>query len=202
LILGDAVFRTEPDDFDSPALSFDGVDDYVDIPDSFGTFSEIYIEAMVKFNAVDKVQTIVCFFKDNRLRVGLQEDGKIKWSGGDKDGSWDRTIGSVLSVGVWYKVGWKWDGENVTIYIDDQEDATGTQDGMDTRDESNSIGFYAPTSDRYFDGELAYVKVWQDSNQNNILFDYPINEGTGTTLTDSAGTNDGTIIGATWQEVE
>jgi len=51
----------------------------------------------------------------------------------------------------------------------------------------------------YFDGMFDYIEFYENGN---LVNEYKINEGSGTTLTDSAGSNDGTIIGATWQEVD
>ena len=54
------------------------------------------------------------------------------------------------------------------------------------------------TPQDYFNGEIYDLKFFD--NQDNLTNHWDFSDGQGTTLTDKAGNNDGTIIGATWDK--
>jgi hypothetical protein len=57
------------------------------------------------------------------------------------------------------------------------------------------IGGNDPDNDRHFNGNIRFVSF---TLNNNLFAEYNFSEGTGNTLTDSVGNNNGTINGATW----
>lgn len=122
---------------------------------------------------------------------------------------------SLLNDGAWHWVAGTYDGSTAKLYVDGALKATNSFSA--TFSSTNLvIGRYeGATSDfYYFDGLISEVRIWNvartqteiQDNMNTTLSGtetglvayYKLDEGTGTTLTDYAGNNDGTIYGATW----
>lgn len=110
------------------------------------------------------------------------------------------TVSNPITDNSWHRVEVKMDITNGTLklYIDDIfiEEKTGITFDMDT-DNPWRIGNNLINT-RWFVGDIAYAAIVQD---DVLLAEYKFNE-TGTTLKDYAGSNDGTIYGATWHDTE
>ena len=119
----------------------------------------------------------------------------------------------AISTGTWSHLAFTSDGTNLSIYINGalaRTVATGISAATTTAD--LKLGFNQLWS-TYFDGQIDEVRIYDVTlSQSQIQADkdtavgldqYPVaaysfDEGTGTTLTDSARSHNGTISGATW----
>jgi len=199
------------------ALSFDGVNDYV----------------QVNLNEPETEVTHELWFKTTNPNVGL-------FSIMSADGGYDRAIylyqgnlytrlwsnevigstGINLADGNWHHVahtfGTSIGGEK--LYIDGQLVASGTKAQSDfTWQDKILIGYSIDAPVDFFQGQIDEVRIWNktrtqaeiqaDMNhqltgtESGLIGYWQFNEGTGNTVTDLAGNdNNGTIYGATWTE--
>jgi hypothetical protein len=112
-----------------------------------------------------------------------------------------------LSTNVWYHVAATYDGSNMRIYINGIEDASKEQSGEFTANTTFYIS-QSGADNRNFDGLIDEVRVWSTArSQTNIrqgmyrenpiedimVLYFKFNEISGTTLTDSKGSNNGTL---------
>jgi len=134
-----------------------------------------------------------------------------------------RLSNTNIRDGDWYQVVMTYDGSGSSglhVYVNGAlDDGTLTDGGL-----SGNID-YSGTRDliignqqgqtQYWDGEISNVAIWNDARtaseiqadyQNgyidtsdaNLVSYWKLDEGTGSTATDSKGSNDGTISGASW----
>ena len=124
-------------------------------------------------------------------------------------------IGSDIRGKEWVHIAVVRSGNNWTLYEDGQE--------IDTNSISGSLSSHSETEfgggsmdSRWHWGKLSDVRIWDTARTQTEIADnmysrlagtetglvgyWKLDEGTGTTAGDSAGTNDGTISGATWIE--
>jgi len=197
------------------ALSFDGVDDYCKINNFGFSSSEITIEFWARIDRIDG--------KNYAFNTGNERDSLMKWVNGDTTVIiWGLGASSYSSYAQGDKVGeithyaLTYDGTTERLYINASE--------VDSKTGSENINFEELWIGEFnglgysMDGLIDEFRVWDDvrtqteiqdnmyteltGSETGLVAYYKINEGSGTTLTDSAGTNDGTIYGATWQEVD
>jgi len=198
----------------NPALSFDGVDDYVNcghIQDLGDTFT---IEVRVEQISLGATYNPILFRNGNTNgNLGLRFDntGNIEfrqYTGDEIKTSESYSAGEEIFISV---VSNNLNGE---IFVDGVSKATGTFSSSFNDTGDIELARYTLSSGYYGNIKLKEVRIWnvartQQQIQNNINVEltgtetglvayYKINEGSGTTLTDSAGSNDGTINGATW----
>jgi len=112
------------------ALQFDGIDDFVITP--------------FVLNPAEGPFSVFAWIKDGAAgQVVISQVGGADWLSADpsagnlmtelQDTGWDaRELLSqtVITDGVWHRVGLVWDGTNRTLYVDDVEVATDTQTGL------------------------------------------------------------------------
>ncbi len=120
-----------------------------------------------------------------------------------------------LQTGRWYHIAAVYDGSNMTMYLDGQQEATTSRTGTISGSGTFNIGYNYALS-RIIDGEIDEVSVWkaalsQSTIQNwmcqsikpshpdygNLEAYYPLDETSGTTTTDESGNgHTGTLIGS------
>jgi len=187
-----------------PALSFDGVDDGVTFTSAPTTILDnITGEAIVKISDVSSIQRIFYLGDSGSNGWGLYLiSGKITGLCGGVGYAYSDYFPSVNEIlkirlarvnGVWH------------IWVNEIErTVTGNPIPKAT---SNYFGI---SNYDYFNGSTMDVRIWETvnttysltsiltGNEPGLVAYYKFDEGTGTTLTDYAGTNNGTITGATW----
>lgn len=198
------------------ALSFDGVDDYVDCTNNsiVNNLSNLTVEAWVYIdNLTDSYQRL--FSQEHVLFVGLDQSKFSFWTG---DGSvWHEnfSLGSPPE-GTWFHVAYVKNGTAGEIFLNSVTIGTGfIYETLGTSAVNNFIGKISLTSDlQHWNGDISDLRIWntartQSEIQNNmnrrlkgneggLITYYKLNEGSGSTAFDSVGNNDGTINGATW----
>jgi len=200
------------------ALSFDGVDDYVDIPASADfELNNITIEGKVNLNTYNS--RIDILFRVEGQNGWIYElvnyGGGINFFINDGTNSY-QCIGSKPALDKTVHWAGTYDGNELKVYLDGNLEATLSYTGGVNISVANV--FIAKTANFYTDAIIDEVRVWNTArtqqeiqenmnkeltgSETGLVAYYKINEGSGSTLTDSAGNNDGEIIGATWQEVD
>ena len=123
------------------------------------------------------------------------------------------TATGLLTAGKWYHVAGVVSGGQVTIYIDGVSVKTGAAAPLSANSDPMTIGRdYTPTP-RYFNGSFDEVRIWNDvrtqaeiqanmfteltpASETNLVAYYQCNESSGTTLTDSKNSYNGTVSGS------
>lgn len=197
-----------------PVLSFDGVDDYVDIPaSSVFNVNNLTIEGYVKLITYN-----------NRIDSLLRVEGQSSWlyelanyNGGINFFIHDGTtsyecIGSKPPLNVYKHWACTYDGSTMKVYLDGiLENSVSYTGGINM---ITTAVYIAKVGTYYTNAQIFELRVWntartQQQIQDNmnkrltgtetgLIAYYKLDEGTGTIATDSAGTNNGTIYGATW----
>jgi len=214
----------------NPALSFDGVDDYVEVADanSLDIVDQLTLEAWFYVPNGDLPKTYNTTFRSIVSKGDTVAPYSINWYAGSSgtpdnrlqseittvdQGRVSITAYSKLNYGAWNHNAIVYDGNSLKSYINGElTGSTVASGGIVTNTKPLYIGFAG--SDRYYWGNIDDVRIWntvrtqteiQDNmnteltgSETGLVAYYKMNEGSGTTLTDSAGTNGGTINGATW----
>jgi hypothetical protein len=139
----------------------------------------------------------------------------------NNNGSWyEAQSTAIMSVNKWYHVAGTYDGSVVKIYINGKEVGSVTQAGTITPSTvAMKIGnFPGPGANRYFDGQIDEVRIWNTAlsqntlrqymcqylnpshpNYSGLLAYYNFDIGTGVSLLDLSGNGyNGAVSGATW----
>ena len=143
------------------ALSFDGVDDRVNVvkTSSMDVTKKVTMEAWIKRSS-DRNGTIFSrngpFFiavRDNKLYGGIHTDGGPE--------GWAHISGkSLLKVGRWYNVKIVYDGVSVKGYVNGVQEANVSKSGiMVVRSQQPWIGWGEPGQNQYFHGVIDELKV-------------------------------------------
>lgn len=177
---------------ETPALSFDGVGDYVNCGDSFDITNSLKLEALIKTNTYTAYPRIVG--SESKWILYISSNGKLAWFGSDIDTAF--TNSPNLLDGEWHKVKAEYEGNGIHGYVDGVHVGTLPKTGNLTSLSGTPVTIGDRLSgDRSFDGVIAEVKIYKN---DAVIAYWKLNEGTGTTAIDSAGINNGTINGATW----
>lgn len=196
--------RGAPAPAPTPALSFNGVDAYVEIPHD------------PIFDVTDTL-TVKCWLKPRGIVQGSPNYHYIvsKIDNPYQTGGWSLTYEASdrISFGVglgneegyaarwtppeldrWYDIRAEIDASETRIYADGELVATGP--GGPVRTNTFPIKFMGGLNGRYTSGELRDVEILHGAT---TLGHWKLDEGSGTTAFDSSPNgNDGTIVGATW----
>jgi len=207
------------------ALSFDGLNDYVQTEIDLGGLSECTIEATVLIEHKNTGQGgVVSAFDtwDEAIGIRCQPDtnGFICYfeTGGAGTNVW---AGKEMSLNEWHTISFTFNSGEAYGYIDGvmEDYATSTTTILPNLNEKINFGKLA-LNDSFFKGKIKNVKIWnrslpQDEIKYNIknesIYDssglvslFNFNEKEGTILNDEIGDNNGNIYGASWvwSEVE
>jgi hypothetical protein len=210
----------------SPALSFDGVDDYVEVPDApaLDIVSAITLESWVKFDIVttnhptfiskDPINTAYLLWKSD-------DGGNVGWAFRLFLAGVQRSLYSnvVPVAGRWYHVAGTYDGSAMRLYVDGillaSQSETGTIGTTTGPLHFGAHGPSSPPNSGFIDGLLDENRIWnvartQAQIQNNMhrrlagnekgLVGYwRLDEASGTQAQDATtNLNHGTITGAAW----
>lgn len=186
------------------ALHFDGVDDYIDVPDSPALSpTTITIEAV--FRVSSYVDGWPFINKENQYEIGLTNSGNL--SAAFYTGTWDWvTSNIVIPLNTWVHVRVSYDGNKIYfrdlgrgLYHELQNIATGNISSG-----TASLKFAArgtSTVTNFLAVDLSLVKLYSGANTKSTPIGvWQLDEGSGTTVHDSSGNgHDGTLYGgATW----
>jgi len=208
-----------------PTLYFDGVNDYVEVPDTPALNPPtITLEAFVKPLSIEEEQEIINKWyhiplsqAQYRLRI-INNRFDIRLN---INGTFISCYSNPIEAGKWYHVVGTYDGTQIKIYVngilDNIVNVTGSINTAGTL--PLKLGIYGNNVSIPFNGYIAYVRLYNraltadevaynykhPSNpvQDGLVLWLPMDEGVGNKLHDKSGyDNNGTVFGAQWVEVE
>ncbi len=197
-------------------LTFDGVDDYVDIPanPTLDVTNDFTIEAWIKPEVLGK--RIV------DKNIGGKNEGFTFDTYPQNLRFINKGIGftsrTPLTTGTWQHVAvtFKHEANGAKLYINGEEDNTATPSRVGTVTKLPvRLGSQADKLGSLFKGEIAEVRIWNrvrspeeikasmnqqlTGEEEGLIGYWPLNEGTGTTAEDKTSNgNTGTVHGGTW----
>ena len=207
------------------ALDCDGVDDYVTIPDnaSLRPTAALTVEAWIYPEDIAG-QTVppVVRKADGSSGYALEINHNTNeiqfWVHIAGTGFFSSPTYTLSALNRWYHVAGTYDGSNITLYVNGMRIGSTVQSGTITSYFGPLIiGSESTFGGRYFDGKIDEVRIWSDARSQteiqenmhreltgteaNLTAYYPMNTGSGTTLTDqSTSANNGTLTnGPVWQ---
>ncbi|MHC4457061.1 MAG: LamG-like jellyroll fold domain-containing protein [Planctomycetota bacterium] len=195
------------------AIILDGNGDYVDCGnDSSLNVEDITISAWINPDTIPSLATGIVF-KVNSYQTNLF-GGRLKW------GIWSDYLFSnydfTTHTNEWHHtvITFEKTGTNqgeAKIYIDGVLDNSGSlSQDIDPTGSNLYIGYKSDLSGAYFDGLIDDVRIYERALSDEEVWQlywegasepvahWKFDEGSGTTANDSAGSNHGTVYGATW----
>jgi hypothetical protein len=198
---------------DTPVLSFDGVNDCVELP-SLNRFDPYTIEFWVKLSSDDPGNSFFSDWDGNDYTTFRVPNGRIEFGLYDGTSRVWTPESSISILDEWHHCCGINNGSEIKLYLD------GGLVGSTPHSLVISTNAFLVMEDatagtpNYAKGNICDIRFWdhertpteiQDNMYKRLNGDepglvayYKLDEGTGTVATDSTGTNDGTINGATW----
>jgi len=210
-------------------LQFDGSNDYVDLgTPTLDIDTEYSLTAKMSTTTNSVGQFIISDdtspsgdLNDRRIfQFRVDSDGTIRFIRFDSNNNVVANFNTSQSYnnGQEYWVTATFSTSNGSrIYVDGNLIATDSNTTPNNSGVIQELGIGGRVTDvtEMFNGNIYNAQIWQKElssteinnyisnlptgNETGLFAYYDFSEGSGTTLTDSAGTNDGTIVGATWQ---
>ncbi|MEZ5196826.1 MAG: LamG-like jellyroll fold domain-containing protein [Bacteroidales bacterium] len=146
----------------SYALDFDGVDDFVEVP-NFIYPEDLTIEAWIKPENFDTYQEIIYFIGDHSVQFRMNLDGSIVFGEYAWD-NWNYVLSGpdLVYLNQWNHIAVSKFGDQVNLYIN------GVHVGFSQFDNNPLIstlyfGTRSNAMDRYFSGAIDEVRIWSRS---------------------------------------
>ncbi|MEA3444510.1 MAG: LamG-like jellyroll fold domain-containing protein, partial [Bacteroidota bacterium] len=208
-------------------LDFDGTDDYVSIDDDNSLdLSSMTIEFWIYLNSSSGMEVLSKSVADNdenfRIYIDQSNSSEIYFDYGNK---YCQTHSLAITTSAWYHMAFSVTAGSVgTIYVNGIEASSySTRETAETVIPTNNHAMEIGGStfaNRYLNGKMDEVRIWNDirtedeirqnmyrelptpSGEANLVAYYKLNSTSGTTATDSKGSNDGTLTnmsGNEWQ---
>ena len=143
----------------SYTLDFDGVDDFVEVP-NFIYPEDLTIEAWVKPENFDTFQEIIYFIGDHSAQFRMNMDGSIVF-GEYAWGNWNYVLsdGGMVYLNQWNHLAVTKAGDQVNLYIN------GVHAGYAQFDNNPVVstlyfGTRSDAMDRYYSGAIDEVRIW------------------------------------------
>ncbi|MBZ0255710.1 FG-GAP-like repeat-containing protein, partial [bacterium] len=159
--------------YQGQALSFDGVDDFVKLPNYPPSFNEMTIEAWVYLHDTNPGTFKTIFTKgtaNNGTIFSISNENKLAFYPGSS--SWAYSTNSVPE-NQWTHVAVVRKGDQTTFYINGAEDSTHTHAGVLDPTSNASIGNQdGDGSDNLttlFTGRMDELRVWYDARTSNEI---------------------------------
>lgn len=202
---------------DSTGLSFNGLTQYVTIPNetSFDFADSLTVEFWVKWT-----YPYGAFNHDTHISKGnswlLQRkhfsSSNLTFTVFQGASPVELISNTPLNDDEWHHVAAVYDGAALSLYIDGQLDASMPLTGsIDTNNHPVWIGSNIQDTISYFEGILDEVRIWSEprtekqiqdnmlglltGSETNLAGYWRFDDGTGTTATDTGGSNNGTLVG-------
>lgn len=194
------------------ALSFGGIDNYVNIPDNnvLDLTSSYTIEAWIKPESFSSMGGIISKYQSaNANGFVLRLTSTEGYDGLTFDGM--NTSNGILTAGSWYHVAAVKNGGTRHLYLNGIEQTlNGTAITVAANSDPLCIGVDFKSSGRYFIGKIDEVQVWNtarseqeiredihrtlDNAEAGLVSYWQFNDGSGSgTLLDVAGSRNGTL---------
>jgi PKD repeat protein len=200
------------------ALSYDGVDDYVEVPDdvSLDITGDISIEVWMYPRVIDTYKSIIVKgdAAADTITYGLQIqgegiDGIIRFFQYGSSYDWIDSTVPVVQNDWNYIVVTRDSSNNAKIYLNGELVGSGPLSSGPVSDYPLDIGMHDHATlgaCQYFDGVLDEIRIWNQvlsaetiKQHQCLVGEWDFNEGTGTTAFDNSGfENHGELNGASW----
>jgi hypothetical protein len=200
-------------------MDFDGVNDYVDVPDSISLdiTSAITIEAWIKWGGSATHRGAIWDDWDwvtpkQSVQFRINTDNTIRFlvsSNGGATEDYMQTIDTIDNIN-WYHIAVTYNAGDAKIYINGNESISDTLTETSIYNSNNTkfIGKYDSSSE-FFNGSIDSVRIYNRAlsadevryhyNRGGPVGSWNFDEGSGLTAFDGTGNNnDGTITDATW----
>jgi hypothetical protein len=142
-------------------LNFDGVDDYVELPNetTFDFTNQMTIEFWMNSSIMPEQWDAIVAKGDYSWRVALASDGTIAFTGTGAFTDFFST--TVVTDGNWHHVAVTYDGINAIIYIDGVvENSSEATADINNSNYNVAIGENLEATGRYYSGNLEDVRIW------------------------------------------
>ncbi len=162
-----------PSDIDGYALSFDGVNDYVEIPENItGGLSEMSIEGWIKPSASSK-GFINAY--SNIILIHTSSGGGLYLTTDDNTTSGYLAYDTPVTIGKWNHVVAVWNGTTMKIYSNGQKQSTErafTGSGVLKPSSTFWIGRYFNASQPWFIGLIDEIRVYSEALSTTEILDH------------------------------
>ncbi|QEG40277.1 DUF4347 domain-containing protein [Roseimaritima ulvae] len=202
---------------DHHGLTFDGVDDFVNLGSdaSLEFTSTMTMEVWARPTAYPASSSVI-LNKEGEYEIGISDTGSLMWAFSNTDPAWNwHDTGHVLQLNEWAHISVSYDNGTVNTYVNghiiETYDGSGNiGDAHVALDDFRVGGRQNNPAGNYFTGDIDEVRLWstartQSEIQNNL--DVPLvgnetglagywnfNEGSGTTANDlSSNANHGVL---------
>ncbi len=205
------------------SLSFDGVNDYVEVPHSvdYKPVNQITIEGWVRANDLTRNNNVLST-AFNQMRIWVMGNNATGQgfscylnyvNTGNQRVSWY----TAVEMGRWYHMACVYDGSNEILYINGVEEGRANV-GSDTINQDSNPLMIGRLSTEYTDGQIDEVRIWDvarseveiegnmnsevDVNSSGLVGYWKFNEGSGVLTHDATSNhNDGQFVnGVGWAE--
>ncbi len=189
---------------DSYALDFDGIDDFVKTGGISFPTGDLTIEAWIHPNVLSGVQEVVFFYDEvNGVQFRTHDNGSFLY-GESVNGNWNYVISPANSIEInkWTHIAITKQGDNCNLYVNGMQAGYYQFDNNPSPD-TLSIGGRSKYMDRFFEGMIDEVRIWniarsqseiQDNltnylsgNETGLYAYYRNNEGVGQTAYNLSG---------------
>ncbi|EMI15642.1 Cadherin domain containing protein, partial [Rhodopirellula maiorica SM1] len=204
---------------DHHGLSFDGVDDYVNLgSDPVLEFTNSMTMELWARPTAYPASSSVLLNKEGEYEIGISSTGSLMWAFDNTDPNWTwHDTGYVLQLNEWAHIAVSYDNGTINTYVNGNivETYYGSGpigDAHADKDDLRVGGRENNPAGNYFTGEIDDVRVWStvrsdseiqnnldrtlDGNETGLAGYWSFNEGSGTTANDlTSNANHGTLTG-------
>ena len=207
--------------FIQDVLSFDGVDDYVDISGLSNIAQPVTIEVIARFDRIETKEPVFSAEESGAVAfdIGVNVDpltnDTITFGIYSSSSSWtsiDSGITPLLEE--YYHLAAVWANDTMKFYVNGNNVGQVSKSTINSNSELYLGCFDVADTPEYLQGVISETRRWnhektqqeiQDNMNKRLNGDepglvayYPMDEGSGDTVYDNAGSNDGAITGATY----
>jgi hypothetical protein len=201
------------------ALDFDGTDDYVEISDNAALDANLgdsfTIEAWIRTreDADNMIFAKHSGGDDGSYYFATRSGGVLQLTALTSSGREDHTVSFSYDDDKWHHVAGVYNGSDLKIYVDGAQVGGANSQTGDVNDTDSDcpvrIGFYDGSTDWFYDGLYDEIRLWDDArtqteiqanmyktltgSESGLVGYWKFDESSGTTATDSKGSNNGTL---------
>ncbi|MDM8564109.1 PA14 domain-containing protein [Candidatus Halobeggiatoa sp. HSG11] len=166
------------------AMSFDGVDDYVEVAHSNGleTAQYVTVEAWIKANSLADWEGVLSFIQDNSNNESgyslAYKNGQMRFlliTESMAEGDMMNNPGTAITTGEWVHIAGTYDGSEIRFYKNGELMASEAKSGAidwEFQPMGLFIGAYKDNNEAYyFDGQIDEVRLWNVARSQTEIED-------------------------------